>query len=239
MFAIRYDSKVARTALAVFQYFAVSALFGVCNTPAVGFVLLIGLQATHAAIWLGAVALLPTLPALYAAVVAMRAFNEEGGYSSGLAVRYFRAFAEGAQRLWRYWVGWLAAFVLVMYDFALHGASDPVFVALMAVTLVLMMHALGVVCAAPLVGGRRTIRLVSTTLYALLARPHVPLLWLALVGGGYALLYVPVMGSTFSMFGVAGFVQAVAWVNARLGFDVVVNALEAHTHERQPALVDL
>jgi|GEM_PF-1305884 len=122
---IALDGALAATVLAVFGYFTVSVSFLGCLVPLFAFTTLVGWQATHLAVWLGAASLLPIAPAVYALLRATRLLLAERGEARA-ARESWTAFAEGCRHLWWAAVGVSAVALILGYDLALFGGADAV-----------------------------------------------------------------------------------------------------------------
>ncbi|GAA2153047.1 MULTISPECIES: hypothetical protein [Glycomyces] len=214
-----YDGRLSRVLLAVFQCFAVSALFLLTALPAIVLDQASG-RASHAAIWLGVVAALPIGPGVYAVLAGTRDFIAEGGYAGAVFGRFWRAFATGAVRLRRLWAGTAVIELLLAYNAALYGSGDGAFLAITAGGALVAAAVIAVCCVALQgVTAERPLELLTVALHAAAARPLAPLAWLAVLAAALAATQLPVFGPNLALFLPAAAAWAVLTANRRLGFD--------------------
>jgi hypothetical protein len=220
-----YDGRLARVLLAVFQFFAVSALFLLTALPAIVVDQASG-RASHAAIWLGVLAALPIGPGVYAALAAMRDFIIEGGYAGAVFHRFWRAFATGSVQLRWLWAGTAAIELLLAYNAALYGGSDGAFLAITAGGALVALAVIAVCCVA-LQGGAagRPLEVLTLALHAAATRPLAPLAWLAVLVIALAVTQLPVFGPNLALFLPAAAAWAILTANRKLGFDRTAAAL--------------
>lgn len=216
MFA--YDGRLARMLLLVFGGFAISAQFVLTALPA-ALIEAGTARISHGAIWLGALAALPIGPGVYAVLAGTRDMIAERGYAGAPVRRFWRAFAAGAVRLHRMWLGLALLQVLLAYNGALYGNDDGVFLAVAALALLLALAAIAVCCTV-LDGTEGTLLSVLTTaLHAAAARPLAPFAWAATLLVGWAALSIPLIGPSLALFAPACCAWLVLTANAATGFD--------------------
>jgi hypothetical protein len=219
-----YDGRLSRALLAVFQFFAVSALFLLTALPAIVLDQASG-RASHAAIWLGVVAALPIGPGVYAALAGMQGFIEEGGYQGALFRRFWRAFAFGATRLRRLWAGVAVIELLLAYNAVLYGADDGAFLAVMAGGALVAATVVAVCCLALQGVSGGPLEILTRALHACISRPLAPLAWLAVLAAALAATQLPVFGPNLVLFLPALAAWTILTANRRLGFDRKAAAL--------------
>lgn len=195
---IALDGPLAATVLAVFGYFIVSVSYLACLVPLFAFTTLVGWQATHLAVWLGAASLLPLAPATYAALRAARLLLDERGEARA-GREFWTAFADGCRRLWWAAAGTSAVALVLAYDLALLGGSDAVLLLVAAGAAAAVALLIGVcVVAAP--GVRRPVETLTAAVQAIARRPHIALSWLLLLGLGLAATAIPLIGPALALF---------------------------------------
>jgi hypothetical protein len=219
-----YDGRLARVLLAVFQFFAVSALFLLTALPAIVVDQASG-RASHAAIWLGVVAALPIGPGVYAVLAGMRDFIAEGGYPGAVFRRFWRAFATGAVQLRWLWAGTAVIELLLAYNAALYGSGDGAFVAITAGGALVAVAVIAVCCIALQGASGRPLELLTLALHAAAVRPLAPLAWLAVLVTALAATQLPVFGPNLALFLPAAAAWTVLTANRKLGFDRKAAAL--------------
>ncbi|MDA1361460.1 hypothetical protein O1R50_17665 [Glycomyces luteolus] len=221
---LAYDGRLSRVLLAVFQYFAVSALFLLTALPAIIVDQASG-RVSHAGIWLGVLAALPIGPGAYAVLAGMRGFLIEGGYQGRVFRRFWRDFATGAVRLRWLWAGVALIALPLGYNAALYGGSDVPFLAVMAGGALVAVSAVAV-CSASLQGAEGTpLEILTLALHAAAARPLAPLAHLAVLVIALAATQLPVFGANLVLFLPALAAWAVLTVNRLSGFDRKAAAL--------------
>jgi hypothetical protein len=215
-----YDGPVAAMLLGAFQYFTVSVSFVACLMPVLVFQALVGWQATHLAIWLGALSLLPVYPALHGLLQASEALRAEGASARGGRLFWSQFAIAVRTQAWAA-VAVAAVALLIGYDLALMGSSDVVF--LIAVTAIVLMIVLAV--AVSTVASRRSgrpIALLTLAATAVVKRPHVALAWLMLAGVAVAATALPIVGAVAWCFAPAGAAVSARICNRALGFDAIM-----------------
>lgn len=220
-----YDGPVAHTAVLVFRHFFASVMFIMCMLPAITFTALIGWQATHLAVWVGAGAVLPIWPGSIALLAAMRRVVSRHDERKHWR-KFWRDYRTAARRF-----GWWAVcasliVVVLQYDLAL-GSGPTTAVAVLIGVAVLVVITVGIgstfaVGGAP-ASARETLVIISK---ALILRPHVALAWVLIVGLGCAALAIPVVGPSLALFAPAAATSTIAIVNNALGFDRSLTAGE-------------
>ncbi|NLP84292.1 hypothetical protein HF576_10555 [Microbacterium sp. CFH 90308] len=193
------DGAVAQLMLAVFQYFVVSVSFAACLVPAVVFSLLIGWQPTHLSLWLGALSLLPLVPAVYALLRSSRRLLAER-VDGGAGREFWRSFARGARNLAWAAIALSALVLLLGYDLALFGGSDAMLLFAAAAAAIVLALVIAVCAVAAVRGGGSPVELLTAATKAIARRPHVALSWLLMLGLGVALAALPVIGAPFALF---------------------------------------
>ena len=195
------DGPLAATVLTVFRSFVLSVSFIGCLVPVLAFTALVGWQATHLAVWLGAVALLPLAPATYALLRGARALLSERG-DAPTGREFWTSFARGWGDLWWSALGLGGVVVVLQYDLALFGGTDAVVLlaAVAAALAVVMLIGVGVVAAAQPAGVRGPLETVTMAVRAIARRPHIALSWLLLIGVGLATTALPLIGPAVALF---------------------------------------
>jgi hypothetical protein len=213
-----YDGRLARALLAVFQFFAVSALFLLTALPAIVVDQASG-RVSHAAIWLGVIAALPIGPGVYAVLAAMRGFIAEGGYQGSLFRRFWRAFATGAVRLRWLWTGLAVIELLLAYNAALYGGGDGTFLAITAGGALVALTTIAVCCVALQGASGRPLEVLTLALHAAATRPLAPLTWLAVLVTALAATQTPIFGTNLALFLPALAAWGILTANRLTGFD--------------------
>jgi hypothetical protein len=222
-----YDGLIGRLLLSIFQFFVVSVQFLATALLAVIYDRIVGWQATHLAVWLGALALLPMGPGVYAVLAAMRDFLAEGGYPGAPIRRFWRAYRDGATRLWWWWLGVAAFAVLLGYNAALYGESAIVFAGIV-IGAALVVVASVAVCCAVLLGVRgRPLQLVAAAFGSASRRPHAVVAWLFVLVAVAGASAIPVIGPSLALFLPALAGWAILIVNAAAGVDSKLAAAAA------------
>lgn len=199
------DGALAGTVLAVFRAFVVSVSFIGCLVPVLAFTALVGWQATHLAVWLGAAALLPLAPATYALLRGVRTVLAERG-DARAGREFWTSFARGCRDLWWAALGLSAILVVLQYDLALFGGADAVVLlaAVAAAVAVVLLIGVCVVAAAQPMGTERTlpgaVETVTAAVRVIVRRPHIALSWLLLIGLGLAATALPLLGPAIALF---------------------------------------
>ncbi|GAA5200572.1 hypothetical protein [Microbacterium jejuense] len=193
------DGPLAGTVLAVFRYFTVSVSFLACLVPLLAFTALVGWQATHVAVWLGAASLLPVAPATFALLRSSRLLLvERGDAAAGRA--FWSAFAYGCRHLWWAAVTTSAVALVLAYDLALFGGSDAVVLLVAAGAALAVALLVGVCVVAAADGPHGAIETVTAAVKAVVRRPHIALSWLLLIAAGLAATAIPLLGPTLALF---------------------------------------
>ncbi|HMR49727.1 MAG TPA: hypothetical protein PKE40_10640 [Arachnia sp.] len=212
-----YDGWISAALLRAFQFFLVAVSFLVCLAPLALFHALVGWQPTHLALWLGAAAVLPVVPATYGALdMAQRVLLVSGG--SGAGRGFWRSFATATRSLW-----WLAAAVsgavlVIGYDLALLGSSDAVFLVAVLAIAALVVLVVGVCSVAPVQPAAGPRVLMVAAVRAIAARPHIALCWLLLSAVGVAAAFLPLIGGAVALFAPALVACAITICNVSLRF---------------------
>ncbi|MGK3954253.1 hypothetical protein ACLKM7_18185 [Microbacterium sp. I2] len=193
------DGAVAQLVLAVFQYFVVSVSFAGCLVPVVAFSLLVGWQPTHLSLWLGALSLLPVVPAVYALLRSSRRLLAERA-DAGAGREFWRSFVRGARTLAWAAIAMSALVLLLGYDLALFGGSDAMLLFVAAAAAIVLALMIAVCAVAAACDGGSPVELLTAAAKATARRPHVALSWLLMLGLGVALAALPVIGAPFALF---------------------------------------
>ena len=195
------DGPLAATVLAVFRSFVLSVSFIGCLVPVLAFTALVGWQATHLAVWLGAAALLPLAPATYALLRGARSLLSEPG-DAATGREFWTSFARGCRDLWWAALGLGVVVVVLQYDLALFGGADAVVLlaAVAAALAVVLLIGVCVVAAAQPAGVRGPLETVTVAVRAIARRPHIALSWLLLTGVGLAATALPLIGPAIALF---------------------------------------
>ncbi|GAA2978529.1 hypothetical protein JOD63_003069 [Microbacterium terrae] len=213
-----YDGPVATMLLATFQYFIVSVSFVAALAPVLAFQALVGWQATHLAIWLGALSLVTLFPGLHGLLQAAEALREDGAAARAGRV-FWHGFARAVRTLPWAAVGIVVIALLIGYDLALLGSSDLVFLIAMAAIGVTVIIAIAVSIVAGKGEQQRPLALATAAAAAVGKRPHAALAWLMLAGLAVAATTIPVVGAVAWFFAPAGAAVAIQICNRALGFD--------------------
>lgn len=216
------EGRVNRVMLSILQHVQASVLLMVALIPAFAFHALVGWQATHLALWLGVLALLPAGPGLFALHTVSRAFLLEGSYPGHGVRRFVAAYGRGVAGLWQWWLVVALVGLLLAYNLALYGASDAVLALALVGLAALLALSIGVSCAAFVAPGHGWLSLLAAVGSAGLRRPHVLLSWvfLALLVGGS--VYLPVVGVSLPLIAPGLAACAILVVNAATGFDTSI-----------------
>ncbi|SDK86605.1 hypothetical protein SAMN05216298_1729 [Glycomyces sambucus] len=213
---LAYDSRLSRTLLGAFWWFATSVQLLATALPFAAVDHAIGLS--HLGIWLGALAAVPAGPGLYAALKCMRDFAADG-YPGRPFATFWIAWLDGWRRLRRVWTGAAALGLLLAYDAVLYGTGDAAFTAITAAAL-LGLAALIAVASAVLAGAEGpALAVLTAALKAMVLRPQAPVAWLALAALAYGSAQLPVVGPNLALFTPAACAFAILIVNAATGFD--------------------
>lgn len=214
-----YDGLIGRLLLSIFQFFVVSVQFLATALLAVLYDRIVGWQATHLAVWLGALALLPIGPGVYAVLAAMRDFLTEGGYPGTPIRRFWRSYRDGATRLWWWWLGAAAFAVLLGYNAALYGESAIVFAGIVIGGALVVVASVAVCCAALLGVRGRPLQLVAAAFGSAARTPHAVFAWLFVLVAVAGASAIPVIGPSLALFLPALAGWAILIVNAATGVD--------------------
>lgn len=209
-----YDGVIATLLLGAFRYFLVSLSFVACLVPMLAFQALVGWQATHLALWLGAAAVLPVAPALHGLIRAAAALLDSEPRAAQL---FWRGFADAVRVRWGSALTLSAAVLVLGYDVALLGADAGVLLGAVVVA--------AVVAATVVAGAFLSDSPLRGAAFALAAarivmqRPHLALVWLLLAGLAALATSLPVVGAVAWM-SMPALAAVAATICARtLGFD--------------------
>lgn len=209
-----YDGVIATLLLGAFRYFLVSLSFVACLAPVLAFQALVGWQATHVALWLGAAAVLPVAPALHGLTEASAALLDAEPHAARI---FWREFADAVRHRWGSALALSVAVLVLGYDIALLGADAGVLLGAVAVAaaVVAIVVAAAFLSDSPLRG----------TAYALAAarivlqRPHLALVWLLLAALAALATSLPVVGAVAWLSTPALAAVAATICTRTLGFD--------------------
>lgn len=208
-----YDGVIATLLLGAFRYFLVSLSFVCCLVPMLAFQALVGWQATHTALWLGAAAVLTVAPALHGLTQAAAGLLDGEPH---VARTFWAAFAGAVRHRWGSALVLSGAVLVLGYDVALLGADANVLLGAVAVAAVIamVMVAAAFLTDSPLRGAGFAIAAARIVLQ----RPHLALVWL-LVGALAALATtLPVVGAVGWLSAPALAAVAATICNRTLGF---------------------
>lgn len=209
-----YDGIIATLLLGAFRYFLVSLSFVACLVPMLAFQALVGWQATHIALWLGAAAVLPTAPALHGLIRAATALLDSEPHG---AQTFWRGFADAVRHRWGSALAVSGAVLVLGYDIALLGADAGVLLGAVAVAA-----AIAAIVVAGAFLSDSTLRGAAFAIAAariVMQRPHLALVWLLLAGLAALATSLPVVGAVAWM-SMPALAAVAATICARtLGFD--------------------
>lgn len=209
-----YDGVIATLLLGAFRYFLVSLSFVACLVPMLAFQALVGWQATHIALWLGAAAVLPVAPALHGLTTAAAALLDSDSHAAPL---FWRGFADAVRHRWGSALTLSAAVLVLGYDIALLGADPGVLLGAVAVAAVVaaIVVAGAFLSDSPLRGAAFALAAARIVMQ----RPHLALVWLLLAGLAALATSLPVVGAVAWM-SMPALAAVAATICARtLGFD--------------------
>ncbi len=209
-----YDGVIATLLLGAFRYFLVSLSFVACLAPVLAFQALVGWQATHVALWLGAAAVLPIAPALHGLTKAAAALLDAEPHVARI---FWREFADAVRHRWGSALALSVAVLVLGYDIALLGADAGVLLGAVAVAaaVVAIVVAAAFLSDSPLRGtayGLAAARIV-------LQRPHLALVWLLLATLAGLATSIPVIGAVAWLSTPALAAVAATICTRTLGFD--------------------
>ena len=209
-----YDGVIATLLLGAFRYFLVSLSFVGCLVPVLAFQALVGWQATHIALWLGAAAVLPVAPALHGLVHAAAALLDSEPH---VAQTFWRAFADAVRHRWGSALTLGAAVLVLGYDIALLGADAGVLLGAVAVAAVVaaIVVAAAFLSDSPLRGAAYALAAARIVLQ----RPHLALVWLLLAALAGLATSLPVIGAVAWLSTPALAAVAATICTRTLGFD--------------------
>lgn len=209
-----YDGVIATLLLGAFRYFLVSLSFVVCLVPMIAFQALVGWQATHIALWLGASAVLPVAPALHGLTQAAAALLDS---ETHVAHTFWRAFVDAVRHRWGSALALSAAALVLGYDIALLGADAGVLLG--AVVAGAVVAAIVVAAAFLSESPLRGAVFALAAARVVLQRPHLALVWLLLAALAALATSLPVIGAV-AWFSTPALAAVAATICTRtLGFD--------------------
>lgn len=198
-----YDSAVSQTLLNVWAVFVIAVLGWLFLLPQVAFILLVGWQPTHVAVWLGILSLIPIGPGLRGLFAASRAVLAERSYPGHLARTFFFSIRQASRGQILVWVAASVAELFVAYDIALFGTTPSVFVPAVGLAIlvaVLLMASAATEPATPH-GTVLSLREYMAAMLIVVARKvYVPLTWLFLLIVVAMLSRIPLVGSMLLLF---------------------------------------
>ncbi|GAA2216509.1 hypothetical protein GCM10009850_119780 [Nonomuraea monospora] len=209
---ITLDGPVARTALVVWSLFAASACFVACCLPYLLFERLIGWQASHGALWLGALSLTPVGPGLRGLLASAHAMVDARGHADAPVRRFATAIRHSSQGLRTLWWALPALALLLGYDLALYGTTVPA----MPILVVAAGGLLALILIAASLAGtdeHRLPALLNRVLKAGVRRPYLPLTWVFLLSLALLATRLPLVGPSLLLFAPATWAVAVDVVN--------------------------
>lgn len=216
------DGRVSRMLLTILQHVESSIMALVCLVPAFAFYALVGWQPTHLAAWLGVTSLLPAGPVVFALLSVSRDFLAEEGYPGRGIRRFVGALRRGTRALAPWWLlAWFVGLMLA-YQLALFGASDGVFIGVVAGLAVLLLGSIGLSCAVLAGSEKGMLGLVAEVARAAAARPHVLGAWLLLGTAVPMAGFVPLIGTSLVLLLPGLFATGLLVVNAMTGFDTAL-----------------
>lgn len=209
-----YDGVIATLLLGAFRYFLVSLAFVACLVPVLAFQALVGWQATHIALWLGAAAVLPVAPALHGLTKAAAGLLDSEPHVARI---FWSGFADAVRHRWGSALALSAAVLVLGYDIALLGADAGVLLG--AVVVVAVVAAIVVAAAflsdSPLRGAAYALAAARIVLQ----RPHLALVWLLLAALAALATSLPVIGAVAWLSTPALAAVAATICTRTLGFD--------------------
>lgn len=208
-----YDGVIATLLLGAFRYFLVSLSFVACLVPMLAFQALVGWQATHIALWLGAAAVLTVGPALHGLTRAAAALLDSEPHVAGT---FWKGFTDAVRHRWGSALALSFAVLVLGYDVALLGADAGVLLGAVAVAAVVAATVVSTafLSDSPLRGA--AFALAAMRLVAL--RPHLALVWLLLAALAALATSLPVIGAVGWLSAPALAAVAATICNRALGF---------------------
>jgi len=213
---LAHDGRIAGWLLAIWRCFLIGVSFLATAAPLLVFHALVGWQATHLAIALFGLAVVPLVPGVHALLVATERLLDLGG-GAGAGRAFWAALRSGARRLSGAALAAGIAAVVLSYDIALVGHDDALLLAAIGATL-LAIAALLAVSVAAAQTDLRGVALVSAALTAALRRPHIVLCWLLLAALGAAASGIPLVGPSVAVFASPLVAISIHICNRALGF---------------------
>lgn len=217
-----YDGVIATLLLGAFRYFLVSLSFVACLAPVLAFQALVGWQATHIALWLGAAAVLPIAPALHGLIRAAAALLDAETHA---ARTFWRGVADAVRHRWGSALALSATVLVLGYDVALLGADAGVLLgaAAAAAVVVAIVVAGAFLSESPLRGAAYALAAARIVM----SRPHLALVWLLLAALAALGTSLPVVGAVAWM-SMPALVAVAATICARtLGFESARERVDA------------
>lgn len=209
-----YDGVIATLLLGAFRYFLVSLAFVACLVPVLAFQALVGWQATHIALWLGAAAVLPVAPALHGLTGAAAGLLDSEPHVARI---FWTGFADAVRHRWGSALALSAAVLVLGYDIALLGADAGVLLGAVVVAAVVaaIVVAAAFLSDSPLRGAAYALAAARIVLQ----RPHLALVWLLLAALAALATSLPVIGAV-AWLSTPALAAVVATICTRtLGFD--------------------
>lgn len=214
---LSYDGVISTILLRIFAFFVTSVSFFACAVPAVVFQVVVGWQPTHVAVWLGAVSLLPLVPAMFASLtVADRVLLTGDRRDAGRV--FWDSFGRGVRSMWKVTLAVGGLIVLLGYDLALYGDDDRALL-LGSLGLAVLFVAVLAMCSSLVARPRESEWvLVVDSLRAMAVRPHVGLCWILLTAVAVAAATLPVVGAAVALSAPALVACAIVVCNRALSF---------------------
>ncbi|NMM94432.1 hypothetical protein G1C95_1619 [Bifidobacterium sp. DSM 109957] len=223
---LSYDSAVSQTLLNVWAVFVIAVLGWLFLLPQVAFILLVGWQPTHVAVWLGVLSLIPIGPGLTAIFAASRAVLAERGYPGHLTRTFFASIRQASRGQILVWAIASVAELFVAYDIALFGTAPSVFVPAVALAMLMAVLLMASAATEPTTphGTVLSLREYMAAMLVVVARKvYVPLTWLFLLIVVAMLSRIPLVGSMLLLFapGLWGLLAALVTTMFRFGATAV------------------
>nr|WP_201470691.1 hypothetical protein [Microbacterium hydrocarbonoxydans] len=208
-----YDGVIATLLMGAFRYFVVSLSFVSCLVPMLAFQALVGWQATHIALWLGAAAVLTVGPALHGLTQAAAGLLDSEPHVARI---FWVGFVDAVRHRWGSAVVLSVAVLVLGYDVALLGADAGVLLGAVAVAAVVAMVTVSAafLTESPL----RGIAFAVAAARIVMQRPHLALVWLLLGAAAVLTTTLPVVGAVGWLSAPALAAVAATICNRTLGF---------------------
>lgn len=213
---LAHDGRIAVWLLTIWQCFLAAIAFLATLSPFLLFQSLVGWQATHLAIALFGISLLPVIPGTYALLVATARVLDVGGEASA-GKTFVRAFREASSSLRGVAIGAAVVAVVLSYDIALFAADDTTLLITVGAIAVVLAVFLAI-CVTATESDSRGLALVLQSVTLAARRPHIVLAWLFLAAIGGASAAAPLVGSSLMVFAPTLVALGIHVCNRALGF---------------------